>query len=205
LTLPLLIGTQNPGKLREYQQIFAGLPLTLLTLADVGLPKLDVAETGTTFAENAELKATAYAQASGKFALADDSGLCVNGLDGRPGVYSARYAGAGASDADRRTKLLDELASVSTEDRSAYFECVIVVFNPTRQTPYTANGRCTGRIATAASDGEYGFGYDAIFIPDGYNRTLADLPPDEKHAISHRGQAARAMRPVLERIAQGLN
>jgi XTP/dITP diphosphohydrolase len=205
MTFQLLIGTQNKGKLAEYQEIFDGLPLQLLTLGDVGLGAMDVVETGTTFDENAEIKAAAYARASGLFALADDSGLCVDALDGGPGVYSARYAGEGASDADRRAKLLRELKDVPEDQRGAHFACTIVLFNPERQTPYVATGRCDGRIALAASDGPYGFGYDPVFIADGYDVTLAEIPNEEKNSLSHRGNAARAIRPVLERLAKGLD
>jgi len=199
----LLIGTQNRGKLREYIEIFTGLPLELVTLEDAGLGDMDVAETGKTFAENAALKATAYANAAGLFALADDSGLCVNALDGRPGVYSARYAGEGATDADRRTKLLSELNTVPQNERGAYFECVVAVCDPTTGETYTATGRCNGRIASEESDGKYGFGYDPVFIPSGYDVTMADIPPTEKHELSHRGRAAKAVRPTLEALIEG--
>ncbi len=204
MTFELLIGTQNSGKLREYQQLFAGLPLSLKTLDEVGLGTVDVEETGTTFEENAELKATAYAQAAGLFALADDSGLCVDALDGRPGVYSARYAGLGASNADKIAKLLGELQDVPDKQRTAYFECAVVVYNPNRQTPYTVSGRVTGRITREVMAGEHGFGYDPVFIPDGYDVSMAQLPPEEKNRLSHRGRAAQAMRPVLERLTKGL-
>lgn len=202
--MDLLIATQNRGKLREYRAIVANLDIDVLSLEDVGLGKLDVEETGETFEANAELKAAAYAQASGRLALADDSGLCVDALDGAPGVYSARYAGEGATDADRRAKLLDALKDVPDEQRTAYFMCVIVVFNPEKQTPYVSLGKFTGRIAHEESDGQYGFGYDPIFIPDGYDVTLADIEPDEKNRISHRALAAQQMRPVLERLAKGV-
>jgi XTP/dITP diphosphohydrolase len=168
------------------------------------LGKLEVEETGETFEANAELKAASYAQASGKLALADDSGLCVDALDGAPGVYSARYAGEGATDADRRQKLLKALKDVPDEQRTAHFMCAIVVFNPQKQSPYIALGKFTGKIAHEESDGQYGFGYDSIFIPDGYNVTLADIQPEEKNKISHRALAAQQMRPLLERIAKGL-
>ncbi|MEO1664728.1 MAG: RdgB/HAM1 family non-canonical purine NTP pyrophosphatase [Chloroflexota bacterium] len=202
--MDLLIATQNRGKLREYRAIVANLDIDVLSLEDVGLGKLDVEETGETFEANAELKAAAYAQASGRLALADDSGLCVDALDGAPGVYSARYAGEGATDADRRAKLLGALKDVPDEQRTAYFMCVIVVFNPEKQTPYVSLGKFTGRIAHEESDGQYGFGYDPIFIPDGYDVTLADIEPDEKNRISHRALAAQQMRPVLERLAKGV-
>jgi XTP/dITP diphosphohydrolase len=199
--MDLLIATQNKGKLREYQAMLAGLPVRVLSPDDVGLGKLDVPETEDTFAGNAELKASKYAQAAGMFALADDSGLCVDALDGAPGVHSARYAGEDATDADRRAKLLRELATVPEGKRGAHFVCAIVVFNPHRQTPYTSSGTLHGKIALAESSGPYGFGYDALFIPDGYNKTLADIEPDEKNKISHRGRAAEQMRPVIARLA----
>lgn len=200
--MDLLIATQNKGKLREYMAVLAGLPVRVLALDDVGLGKLDVPETGDTFAANAELKASTYAQASGLFALADDSGLCVDVLDGAPGLYSARYAGEGATDAERRAKLLHELKDVPEGERTARFLCAIVLFNPQRQTPYTTSGELRGKIALAESDGPHGFGYDALFIPDGYNVTLAEIPPDEKNRISHRGRATQQMRPVIERLAR---
>lgn len=204
MTFELLIGTQNSGKRREYQQLFTGLPLTLKTLDDVGLGSVDVEETGTTFAANAEIKAAAYAQAAGMFALADDSGLCVDALDGRPGVYSARYAGPGASNADKIAKLLGELDGVPDERRTAYFACAIVVYDPATQTPYTASGRVTGRIAHEPLAGEHGFGYDPIFIPDGYTQSLSQITAAEKNSLSHRGRAAIAIRPALERLIAGV-
>ncbi|MEM6284661.1 MAG: non-canonical purine NTP pyrophosphatase, partial [Chloroflexota bacterium] len=145
--MDLLIATQNKGKLREYRAIVAGLNINVLSLDDVGLGKLDVEETGDTFKANAELKAAAYAQASGKLSLADDSGLCVDALDGAPGVYSARYAGEGASDADRRAKLLAALKDTPDEQRTAYFICAIAVFNPQKQIPYVSLGKFNGKIA----------------------------------------------------------
>jgi XTP/dITP diphosphohydrolase len=201
--MELLIATQNSGKLREYQAILAGLPLHLLSPADAGLERMDVPETGATFAKNAELKAAAFAQAAGVLALADDSGLCVDALDGAPGVYSARYAGEDASDTDRRARLLQVIADVPDELRTAYFACTVVLFNPQRQTPCSATGYLHGTIAHQESTGIHGFGYDAIFIPEGYNITLAEIPPDEKNAISHRARAVQQMRPVIERLARG--
>lgn len=198
----LLIATRNAGKLREYQTLFDGLPLTLLTLNDVGLGEMDVEETGDTFTANAQLKAEAYAEASGMVTLADDSGLCVDALDGTPGIYSARYAGANASDADRRAKLLRELVPYPLDQRTAAFVCVIAVVNPAIGMLHLAEGSVSGQIATLVSSGSHGFGYDPIFIADGYTVTLADVPADEKNAISHRGRAAQHIRPVLEALIQ---
>ncbi|MEO0565178.1 MAG: RdgB/HAM1 family non-canonical purine NTP pyrophosphatase [Chloroflexota bacterium] len=205
MTLQLLIGTQNKGKLTEYRQIFEGLDIDLLTLGDVGLGQMDVEETGTTFAENAEIKAAAYAQASGMLALADDSGLCVDALDGRPGLYSARYGGEDMPMTEKRLKLLGELEGVPEVERTAYFACDIAVYHPERGSAYHAYGECRGRIAEAVSTGGGGFGYDPIFIPEGYTVTIADISTEEKHELSHRGRAARAMRPVLERLTKGLD
>lgn len=193
----LLIATQNKGKLREYKEIFADLPYELVSLADVGLGDLDVDETGDTFMANALLKAEAYAKAANMLTLADDSGLCVNALDGAPGVYSARYAGEGASDHDRRAKLLDALQSVPDEKRGAHFECAVVVYDPSDERQHTAVGICAGTIAHAESDGQYGFGYDALFIPEDYTITLAEIEPKIKNDLSHRGRAARQMRQRL--------
>ncbi len=198
--IEIVVGSQNPGKLREYGQIFTGLPVKLLYLTDVGLGDMDVEETGETFEENARLKAMAYARASGKYAMADDSGLCVEVLDGAPGVYSARYAGPGASDADRRQKLLRELANIPDEERSAYFECVIALSSPDGEQVTVVLGRVTGVITHTESDGTQGFGYDPIFQPDGFDVTFADITKEEKNKISHRGRAAEALIPFLRRL-----
>jgi XTP/dITP diphosphohydrolase len=193
----LLIATHNRGKLREYAALLASLPLTLLTPDDLGLD-LNVVESGDTYADNARLKAVAYAQASGLLALADDSGLEVDALDGAPGVRSARYALG--DDADRVTALLRALdaAGVPAEDRSARFRCVIVLAAPDGRTWQTA-GTCEGRIIDAPR-GSGGFGYDPIFYLPGHGRTMAELPPAEKNRISHRARAAQALRPLLAQL-----
>ncbi|PJF22155.1 MAG: non-canonical purine NTP pyrophosphatase, RdgB/HAM1 family [Phototrophicales bacterium] len=194
--MEIVIGTTNPGKVKEYRELLADIPITLLSLDDVNLGHMDVPETGETFMANAQLKAKAYAQASGKFALADDSGLCVDALNGAPGVYSARYGGEGLDDAGRRQKLLEQLTGVT--QRTAYFECVIAVAHPQQQTCLIAQGVCEGKIALEESSGAQGFGYDAIFIPDGYDRTFGDLEAHIKHQISHRGRAARKLIVMLQ-------
>mgnify|MGYP005838338991 CR=1 FL=1 len=193
----LLVATRNRGKLREYQALLADLPVEWATLQDVGLD-LEVAETGATFAENARLKATAYAQASGLLTLADDSGLEVDALEGAPGVHSARYAGAGATDADRCRKLLAALGDTPPERRTARFRCVVAIAAPDGVV-HTAEGVCEGRIAFAPR-GENGFGYDPIFILAGRNLTMAQLSTAEKNVISHRGRALAAARPILARL-----
>jgi XTP/dITP diphosphohydrolase len=197
MSTQLLIATHNRGKLREYGELFANLPMTLVAPEDMGLD-LAVVESGTTYSANARLKATAYAQASGLLALADDSGLEVDALDGAPGVRSARYALG--DDADRVTALLRTLteAGVPYENRSARFRCVIVVIAPDGRC-WSAEGECAGRIIdTPRGDG--GFGYDPVFFLPSHGRTMAQLSPDEKNRISHRARAAKAIQPILAKL-----
>jgi len=193
----LLVGTQNPGKRREYQDLLTGLPVRWISPQEVGLEIFEPEETGTTFEENARLKALAYAQAARMATLADDSGLEVDALDGAPGIYSARYGGPGATDADRYQKLLKALETVPEAQRTARFVCVVALALPDGQM-YMARGTVEGRIGHEPR-GTFGFGYDPVFVlPDG--RHLAELPPDEKHAISHRGAALAAFKPTLLRV-----
>ena len=199
--MDLLIGTGNPGKLREYRQLLDSIPFNILGLDDVGLGDVEIDESGETLEANATLKARAYARASGLLALADDTGLMVDALDGRPGIQAARYAGPGASDADRRRKLLREMAQVIEADRSARFECVIALANPDDDSVITVTGVCRGQIVQQESrGGQQGFGYDAVFIPTGYDITFAELGPEEKNRISHRGQAAQQMQAILQQM-----
>ncbi|MBK9712331.1 MAG: XTP/dITP diphosphatase [Kouleothrix sp.] len=198
----LLIATTNRNKLREYAAIFAGLPLELRSLADLGIDD-DVEETGATFAENARLKAEYYAGRSGLPALADDSGLEVHALGGEPGVRSARYAGPGASDAERNALLLEKLANVPFHARLARFVCAIALALPGGRVE-DVEGALPGVIELAPR-GANGFGYDPLFYLLDENATLAELPPDRKNQVSHRAQAARAAREVLDRwIAEDL-
>ncbi len=193
----LLIATHNPGKIEEYEELLAGLPLELTYPAQEGLD-IEVAETGASFAENARLKAAAYARASGLVALADDSGLEVDALGGEPGIHSARYAGTGASDKERYRLLLEKLREVPWEERTARFRCVIAVATPGGQV-HTAEGICEGIIAFAPK-GEHGFGYDPVFYLQEYGKTMADLPPETKNKISHRARAVQRAREILEEI-----
>ena len=195
--MDLLIGTSNRGKVREYQTLLDGLPLRLLGLDDVGLASMDVDETADTYEGNAILKARAYAQVSGLYALADDSGIEVEALGGRPGLFSARYGGPNSTDESRYRNVLAELAGVPDGKRAARFVCVTAVADPTSLNVATSTGIVTGRIAHEPS-GAGGFGYDPVFIPDGYDVTIASLPPEVKDELSHRGRAARAMIPILE-------
>jgi XTP/dITP diphosphohydrolase len=192
----LLVATYNPGKMVEYAELLQELPVELVSLADLGID-LEVEETGTTFAENALLKARAFAEASGLVTMADDSGLEVDALDGAPGVYSARYGGPGATDEDRYKKLLEEIADVPKGERTARFRCVIALAWPDGRRAFT-EGTVEGKIACSAR-GEHGFGYDPVFYLPKDRRTMAELPPEVKNQISHRAEAARALVDLLSR------
>ncbi len=194
----LLIATNNAHKVTELRRILGEADVTLLTPADVGI-ELDVEETGETFEENARLKARAFCAASGLPSLADDSGIEVDVLDGRPGVRSARYGGDGLDDADRTQLLLDELADVPDERRTCRYRVVLVLARPDGSEE-VVDGACEGQAAFAPV-GENGFGYDPIFYVPRFGRTMAQLDPEEKDAISHRGQAARRMADLLRQRA----
>lgn len=200
--LTVLVGTQNAGKRREYEELLVDLPVRWVAPQDVGLADYEADEGGATFEENARRKALDFARASGLPVLADDSGLEVDALDGAPGVYSARYAGPDASDEARYLKLLDALAQVPDPARTARFVCVVALALPDG-TVHTARGTVEGAIARAPR-GAGGFGYDPVFVlPDG--RHMAELDSAEKHAISHRGQALQAFRPQLEMALRRLD
>jgi XTP/dITP diphosphohydrolase len=189
----LLLATQNKGKLEELAAILSHLRLDFQTPAQIGLT-LNVAETGDTYAENARLKAVAFAQASGLITLGDDSGLEVEALNGAPGLFSARYAGPDASDADRRAKLLQELRQTPAP-RTARFRCVVAVAQPAGPVDFF-EGVCDGEIIFDER-GTNGFGYDPIFYVPEYGRTMAELPSELKNRISHRGRAVLASVPFL--------
>lgn len=198
MTTMLLVATNNPGKVREFRELLADLPVAFTFPNECGLD-LEVAETAQTFEENARLKAAAYAQATGLLTLADDSGLEVDALAGAPGVWSARYAGAHASDADRVNKLLSALAEVPVGHRTARFRCVVAVAGP-QGCAQTAEGVCEGEIGLSPK-GEHGFGYDPVFVVQGQGGlTMAELPPDLKNQISHRARALSAARGILAEI-----
>jgi XTP/dITP diphosphohydrolase len=192
----LVIATTNQNKLREYAGIFAGLPFDLRSLRDLGIDD-DVEETGSTFAENAQLKAEFYTARSGMPVLADDSGLEVHALGGAPGVFSHRYAGPDATDADRNALLLKNLAGVPLHARLARFVCAIALARPDGVVEHV-EGVLPGVIEMAPR-GTNGFGYDPLFYLLDENATLAELPSERKNQISHRALAARAARDVLER------
>ena len=193
----LLLATNNPGKAAEYRALLAGCGWELVTPREIGLD-LAVEEAGQDYRQNAKIKAAKFAQASGLVALADDSGLEVDALGGRPGPLSARYAGPDRADEERVAALLAEMEGVPEERRTARFRCVIVLGWPEGKVELF-EGTVEGRIAQEAR-GEGGFGYDPVFLLPGRGRTFAELPPEEKNAVSHRGEAARKARPVLERL-----
>jgi len=193
----LLLATRNPGKVREYRALMAELPFTITSLAEQQITH-DAAETGDTFEGNARLKARTYAQLSGLWAWADDSGLEVDVLDGAPGVYSARYAGANATDAANNAKLIAALQPYAQPDRTARFRCVVAIAAPDGAI-YTCTDSIEGVIIDDAR-GAHGFGYDPHFYLPERGQTLAELPPHEKNRISHRGKAARAARRLLFRL-----
>ena len=194
--MKLLVATSNAGKLQEIREILAGMPLELVSLQDAGLPPPP--ETGDTFRDNAVQKATTAARQSGLWTLADDSGLCVDALDGGPGVQSARYA---PTDESRRAKLLRALAGVPPARRGAHFQAVVVLSDPKGNRVVDAEGRVDGSIATAPR-GSGGFGYDPLFLPaETPGKTLAELDPAEKNRLSHRGRALERLRPALSRLA----
>ncbi|MSP83224.1 MAG: RdgB/HAM1 family non-canonical purine NTP pyrophosphatase [Alphaproteobacteria bacterium] len=187
----LLIATHNPGKLREFADLLAPLGVTVIGAADLGLP--EPGETGATFAANAILKARAAAEAAGLPALGDDSGLCVDALNGAPGVMSARWAGPGRDFGSAMARIERELAD--HPDRNAHFACVLALSQPDGSVAIF-EGRVEGRI-TFPPRGANGFGYDPIFLPEGSSLTFAEMDPRAKHAISHRARALEGLRAGL--------
>lgn len=193
----LLIATGNPGKLKEFAALFADLPVRLYSLKD--FPDLaPVAEDGDTFAANAVQKAGSAAVQTGLAVIADDSGLCVDALHGRPGVYSARYAGEHAGDAANNARLLEELSGVPLPGRTAAFHCVIALCAPESE-PRIFSGQLSGVILEVAT-GEGGFGYDPLFLVPEYSKTLAQLSIKVKNRISHRGKAAASLVEYIRQI-----
>lgn len=189
----LLIATTNPGKVREFRRLLDGCGFELVTPADLGL-RVEVEENGDSYAQNASLKARAFSRAARCLALADDSGLEVDALDGEPGIYSARYGGPGLNDRGRVRLLLRNMAGIAEKDRTARYRAVVAVAEPDGTTR-CFEGVQEGRIA-GGERGENGFGYDPVFVCDD-GRTVAELNDDEKDAISHRGMAVRAAAACL--------
>ena len=191
----LLLGTRNPGKVREIESILGESGWSFSSLQ--AFPDVDTpVESGATYAENAILKARFYALATGLCALADDSGLEVEALAGAPGVFSARYAGKNATDADRRALLLSELAKIPNANCRARFVSVVAVGDTDGSVLNISEGICEGTIILSPR-GDGGFGYDPLFVPDGFNQTFAELPEDVKNIISHRARALLNTRHFL--------
>lgn len=191
----IIIATKNKGKAKEFAAFFETYDIQAVSLLDM-VPEIhDIAETGTTFIENAVIKAEETANFYQQAVLADDSGLVIDALDGRPGVYSARYAGEHATDQANIDKVMSELAEVPLEDRTARFVCVLAIAEPGKET-FHQIGYCEGKIAFEQK-GMNGFGYDPIFIPNGYEQTMAELSADEKNKISHRNDALEQLQAYL--------
>jgi len=194
----MILASGNSHKIAEFRALFAGNDIDVLAPAELGLA-LDVAETGSSYYENALLKARAYSNAAGMLALADDSGIEVDALGGAPGVFSARFGGDLLTDEGRVSLLLERLAQVPRPQRSARYRCLLVAAAPDGET-WFAEGVCEGFIA-AAPRGSNGFGYDPVFLVEGREQTMAELTAAEKNLISHRARAAASMREALRAAA----
>lgn len=190
-----IIATHNPGKVKEFKEILEPKGYDVKSLAEIGFTE-EIEETGHTFEENSILKAEAVAKAVNKMVIADDSGLSIDNLGGRPGVYSARYAGEQKDDQANIAKVLSELKGIEKEQRTARFRCALAVSIPGEETK-TVEGHVEGYIAEEPR-GEYGFGYDPIFIVKDKDKTMAELTSDEKNKISHRADALKKLSKLLE-------
>ncbi len=193
----VILATWNKGKVNEYRSLLQDVPVRLVTPAEKGIIT-NVTETGHTYEENARLKAVVLARESGLIALGDDSGLEVDTLHGEPGIMSARYAGENASDRDRVNYLLSRMKDIPWEKRTARFRCIIALATPQGDVAY-CSGEVQGVIAFEPR-GEQGFGYDPIFYFPELGKTMAELPPDVKNRISHRGRAAQKVYPALQKM-----
>jgi XTP/dITP diphosphohydrolase len=193
----LIAATMNKGKLKEIKEIMAGLPFDVVSMDEAGFA-VDIEETGSTFEENALIKARTIAEASNEIVMADDSGLSVDYLDGAPGIYSARFGGEGASDADKYLKLLGMLDGVEKEKRTARFICAIAVVFPDGSS-FTVRGALEGIIGTEPK-GTNGFGYDPVMHLPELGKTVAELDSETKNRISHRGKALELMAERLKEL-----
>ncbi|HHX20133.1 MAG TPA: RdgB/HAM1 family non-canonical purine NTP pyrophosphatase [Clostridiaceae bacterium] len=192
--MKIILASHNNSKLAEFRTLASGYPVSIIGLQEIGYEE-DIAETGDSFDENALIKARAVYRVTNDIVIADDSGLCVDALDGAPGILSARFAGLGKGDDDKNTQLLAMLDTLGDVDRSAAFHCSLaVIFPDGKEMLY--HGICRGAIAKEPR-GTNGFGYDPIFIPAGERRTLAEMSEGEKHDLSHRGNAVRAFLRAL--------
>ena len=194
----LVLGSRNKKKLGELLDLLGDLPIELTDLSPYpDAPEVD--ETGTTFEENARLKATQLAPVLGEWVLGEDSGLCVPILDGAPGVYSARYAGTHGNDTANNAKLLAELSGKTGDQRAAYYVSTVALANPAGEVVAVVDGKCWGVIDTQAK-GTGGFGYDPLFVVPEYHASFGELSSRVKHALSHRGRAVTKLRPVLRKL-----
>ena len=202
----ILIATRNAGKVKEFAEMLGGDGVAWRDLASLKDDLGDVEETGTTFRANACLKASAYATRSGLWTIADDSGLEVDALGGSPGVYSARWAArhdAGSGDADNNRLLLKQLADIPDDRLTARFVCVLALADAQGRIVLTARDTVEGRIVRDLR-GSNGFGYDPLFLVDAFGRTTAELSPEQKHAVSHRGKALRRLKRMLGAVLPGM-
>ena len=202
MSTKLLVATHNQGKVAEYAKLLQDLDIEWLSLEDAGVT-IEVEETGTTFRENAVLKAESYAQEAGLLTLADDSGLEVDAMNGRPGVHTSRFGGEGLDSEERYRLLLERIERVPWGRRGARFRCVVALATPESGLLETAEGAVEGRIALAPA-GKGGFGYDPVFYIESEGATMAELPADVKNQLSHRARAVAAIKPLLRRVLEDL-
>lgn len=190
----IVIATRNPGKMKEIASILKSSQIKFLSLLD--FPQIpEVIEDGTTFAENARKKASIISQLTGRLAIADDSGLCVEALQGRPGIFSSRFAGEKATDKERYQKLLKQMQGIPIAKRKAAFFCAIAIASPQGKVQ-VVEGKCSGLISLSPR-GTHGFGFDPIFLLPKLGKTMAELSPEEKNKISHRARALKKLKKIL--------
>ena len=197
MSVQLVLATRNAKKLAELDRLLVGAGLDVQILGSDAFSELpEIEETGSTFAENSLIKARAVSTHTGLIAIADDSGLCVDALDGQPGIYSARWAGQGATDESNLDLVLEQIRDIEPARRTAHFACAAALVLPSGE-EYVVQGQVNGVLLTQRR-GVGGFGYDPIFLPDGFDITTAEMTSEQKDAISHRGQAMRALVPVIQ-------
>ena len=197
MSVQLVLATRNAKKLAELDRLLAGAGLDVQIVGSDAFSELpEIEETGSTFAENSLIKARAVSTHTGLIAIADDSGLCVDALDGQPGIYSARWAGEGATDESNLDLVLEQIRDIEPARRTAHFACAAALVLPSGE-EYVVQGQVNGVLLTQRR-GVGGFGYDPIFLPDGFDITTAEMTSEQKDAISHRGQAMRALVPVIQ-------
>lgn len=197
----LVLSSNNIHKIDEIGRILEDLPIEVLSKRDIGLENLEVIEDGTTLEENSKKKAIALSEKTGYMVMADDSGIFVEALNGAPGVYSARYSGDDGNDEENNKKLLRELKDVPLKDRRGSFLTVITLVTEDKEV-FTVKGECKGHIIFEPK-GSNGFGYDPLFVPDGYDKTFGELDSEVKNKISHRAKALEEMRKLLIRLIEG--